>query len=873
MGRRKLPSLPQPYVGSNAASNAPVYYTSSGPEAKDTSDRRNGVPGTILFDPSTASTTTRLTSAARMAPMHGMSSASSTHTLPRPSSAMGSGTTAHPVDPAILPGATFKVAPQSTAKTIIMQDGDLSTGTKQRKPAKMTDTMSRVMLKKELREVLLQRRDKLDACEIEANHRQYVINRMLNSGLMPEARPDEVPAVIKCDLPEDIVRNAQIVPPQRMYSSMRPDRTNRGVGTDSTARTKTVSEGTSTSRDWGYAGHNSQPTQRQFNMTTTSGNKKSIAVQCDAPPKTVGTQATYTSSSSYNPTSSLIQQIKAESADFALWSKRNAETQTDTSADSARPKKVPKPRTSILMNPTTTASQSTSNEPNLLESTQRYFEEYDRRLREAAGVRFDKQRFNFTDNDIEHKQQQIFNELAQRREKISSMIDLRYLQQQHSARLGSQPHLPSSDYASTVPHYGSLPRIDYPARRISPQQRDFTLRYGATNQQRQPPYSYGSLPRNYERYLDSTFNDDSRFAQNILPQPSMPMTAPSNISRSMYNLNQTENYYPQFMPESTFTRQPTAQYGRSLNYIDQMLPADDLYGSSRNINTGTLTGRDNMLSQYANYLNNQFLLTQHDPLAEEQPAPPPHSYNLSPSLPPPMEDFTAAYNQTQQLYNQAMLNRDASLSNTLQMQQQLQQQKQQQYENEVSSSMYGSLPPSQVYSRREYNYGSRPAHAIGDYGNYLHNRAQSLRQLDNLQDFVNHNVGVVPNNLPQVNTFSPATYGYQPSPWNNGFNSTFQTYQQQQAQQIQQQQQQQQQQRAQAEAQLQFQQQQQLQQQRRAINPHQYEAKFPPEDGLNRMYQTYTRRHRTPYNKTGTYSGTLRDVDLLNRNYMVIDGR
>uniref|UniRef100_A0A914PYB1 Uncharacterized protein n=1 Tax=Panagrolaimus davidi TaxID=227884 RepID=A0A914PYB1_9BILA len=89
---------------------------------------------------------------------------------------------------------------QKSRQITMIPNGDLANN-KQKKLPKMTDTMSRVMLKKELREVLLKRRDKLDACEIEASNRQYVINRMLNSGILPENRLselNEIPALIGC---------------------------------------------------------------------------------------------------------------------------------------------------------------------------------------------------------------------------------------------------------------------------------------------------------------------------------------------------------------------------------------------------------------------------------------------------------------------------------------------------------------------------------------------------------------------------------------------------------------------------------------------------------------------------------------------------
>uniref|UniRef100_A0AC34PZ65 Uncharacterized protein n=1 Tax=Panagrolaimus sp. JU765 TaxID=591449 RepID=A0AC34PZ65_9BILA len=763
MGRRRLPSLPQPYMGTNI-SNAPIYYTSSAPEPKDAAC---GTNGGILFDSSTASTTTRLSSNIRTQP-------SQTSATAHPSSAIG----VHPIDPAILPGATFKI-PNRSKQTIIIPNGDIS---KQRKLPKMTDTMSRVMLKKELREVLSKRRDKLDTVEIEANHRQYVINRMLNSGIMPEGRLpelDEIPSVIKCDLPLDIVKNAKIVPIKRPPISIRRD-----------YKPQMKSEGTSTI-NWVE-----EEGIKQFNITSTIGLKKSIAVQCDVPPKSIGT-STLSYVSHYLPSTSLKQQIQAETNDYGRMEKRTIETQTDAISDSLKRKKFPKPTSSISQRNTTT----TSTGPDLLESTQRYFEEYDRRLREATqAVKLDKQRFNFTENDIESKRQQILDELAQRREKISSMIDLRYLQQQPLPKLLSNPMLPSSDYASTVPHYGSLPRIDYPARnRLNTGLRDFSSR---SNQNQM--YNYGSLPRNYERYLDSM--------EQSLMAPTMPNVS-ENYSRSLSNLNQMDSYYPQYLQQQQ--QQQPQMFTRSANQIDQM-PFDDMFLSG-NLNQipSNVTGRGDMVSQYANYLNNQFLSAQRDAYDDQMAMT--NQLDYSPPMPPPMKDINLPYNQPRPYYSSnPML--DQSIPN---------------YLNQTDQMMFEQPGPSQVYSRNERNYGSRPSQMIGDYGNYMHNRVQSLRQLDNIQDLINHNVGVVPEPLP-TNNYNPPTYNYQPSQWDNGYNATYQ----QQQRYLQQQQQQQ----------------QGAARKQTAMNTSVYDAKYPCEDGLNKMYHTYGRhRQRTSYGSSYGY--------------------
>ncbi|CAK5046700.1 unnamed protein product [Meloidogyne enterolobii] len=81
------------------------------------------------------------------------------------------------------------------------------------------------MFKKELREALTKRREELDTCEIEARHRQYLIDRWLRNGgdlLLSSTgasslpiRPselDSIPNVVKCSLPKDLIAGARVVP-------------------------------------------------------------------------------------------------------------------------------------------------------------------------------------------------------------------------------------------------------------------------------------------------------------------------------------------------------------------------------------------------------------------------------------------------------------------------------------------------------------------------------------------------------------------------------------------------------------------------------------------------------------------------------------
>jgi hypothetical protein len=75
--------------------------------------------------------------------------------------------------------------------------------------------MCQLLFKQELRAALSRRRHQQETVEIEANHREFTIRRMLNSGLMPEdwrREIDATPDVVKCDLPYELVAGARVVP-------------------------------------------------------------------------------------------------------------------------------------------------------------------------------------------------------------------------------------------------------------------------------------------------------------------------------------------------------------------------------------------------------------------------------------------------------------------------------------------------------------------------------------------------------------------------------------------------------------------------------------------------------------------------------------
>uniref|UniRef100_A0A183BSX9 PDZ domain-containing protein n=1 Tax=Globodera pallida TaxID=36090 RepID=A0A183BSX9_GLOPA len=79
------------------------------------------------------------------------------------------------------------------------------------------ETHAMLNFKRELRQTLEKRRKLLDLCDIEAGHREYVINKWLHSGILPSRHRssdiDAIPPVIKCALPSELLANVgRIVP-------------------------------------------------------------------------------------------------------------------------------------------------------------------------------------------------------------------------------------------------------------------------------------------------------------------------------------------------------------------------------------------------------------------------------------------------------------------------------------------------------------------------------------------------------------------------------------------------------------------------------------------------------------------------------------
>ncbi|EPB68375.1 C2 domain protein [Ancylostoma ceylanicum] len=696
MGRRKLPSIPSYSSYSAAPSYAAAPPPSAAyapppismppqsvaPLAVQTDSLKRPVPtvrSQISPAPVYINASAPIPSTSSSYSIFGVSSTCTQTALPpeklpnghlptdysRPSSAASGTSLARSIDPAIIPGASF----QTTAKpkTALRQPVSF-TKTKSSHAPKIPNTLARVLLKKELKEALSRRREALEACEIEANQRQYIVHKMLVTGLLPEAREDDTPKVIPCLLPLELISGARVIPkPTHSVATQKSDFDSRFPTT-------------STSSHLQYKPH----------LTS------SMATQSSAPVPATRLHSL--------PSTSLRAQLDAERKpyyrDFHL-AARSVETQTEqpsTTSDYGVCSRSKPTTDRISQHRGRNNANVQTND--LLEATKKYFEDYDRQLNELTekAKRAHRRQFHFHDDDPlsrETRRLQLMDELARRRERMFANIDLPSETLPYRA-YHSQLALDSSDYSSLVPHYGSLPRIDYPSRsRRSPLSRDFTVREPTTSSY---AYNYGSLPRNYERCLGQTFGPiQVDYEQSFGARPSA-----GAASRSMFDLHSDNIIDPRYrLPPSNI---------RSLSYLDQVgvdrtdplayttpyLPGRMYPSDTTNLQTSQTLGsqQDDMISRYATYLNNQFqtgLLSQVDPARNLMPmasSAPPLRYD-----PPPTDPYMAPL---------------PSLSFS-------------------EPTAMAPAPPltyeaPQVYSRSENNYGARPPNYSLDYGNMYRQR-------------------------------------------------------------------------------------------------------------------------------------------------------
>ncbi|CAI4228016.1 unnamed protein product [Auanema sp. JU1783] len=757
-------------------------------------------------------------------------------------------------DPAIAAGATYQVKPKTAIRQTVS-----SFVTKQHQPthhhlvqqsARIPNTLARVLLKKELKEALNRRRETLEACEIEASQRQYVVHKMLVTGLLPENREDDVPRVIRCDLPEEIIRGARVVPVQPMSMHLPSTLPKQQPVEQRKSRDQTTS------------------TSFQVSSTPVVPPKPPAHANISVSSNTAASTVPHHHQQPYFSTS-LRQQVETDKYRYAQ-QKRTTETQTDmvTNDDSGGYARVPLTKERSLSaepyglrNPARCFDATVQTQTDLLEATRKYFEDYDRQLKELtekAKLSSTKQRsFEFHDDDSlsrEQRRQQLMEELSRRRERLWQNTQLPSDALPYRAQFASA--LQSSDYSSVVPHYGSLPRIDYPS--TTPQRRDYTYRstslvgnnydplsVGSSaydplapapsarlsrHQQwtsagsstsaisgRQHAYNYGSLPRNYERCLGQQEPIQIEYEQSFGGKPN---------TRSLFDIHGIDN-----MKDAYGYNVPDMNNARSLNYLDQMHiqpgPSDRLltlghhYDGTTNYadrlnnrlpnssncytdDAFTLppynSQQQDMLSQYANYLSSQFQSNLRSVdganMASGYSLPNPmpllsSRYDTGPlsdpyrstqaiqntSYPATRRVMTSRYpHSTLPSSNIIASNRDeyypAPMSDPTHV-------PQMNYHNEYR------MPTSQVYSRNEMNYGSRPTHYPTDYGNIGYREALAGRNvMDAYNQNIQHPMAIHPTQqhaVPLHNARIP-TYASETTPapvWSSSHPTRNQTYQDQ----------------------------------------------------------------------------------------------
>uniref|UniRef100_A0A1I7WN05 C2 domain-containing protein n=1 Tax=Heterorhabditis bacteriophora TaxID=37862 RepID=A0A1I7WN05_HETBA len=849
MGRRKLPSIPAhpsysstitypaPPAGaySSPSTGAPIIdHTDSLKRTTPPSRRSQLSPAPVYINSSAPLSTTSSnyslftssctqTSAPCFLPSEGKSLPNGhlTSEYSRPSSASSSASLSRSIDPAIIPGAAFHNVAKS--KTAVRQPVSIILKTKTAYKTKIPNTLARVLLKKELKEALARRRESLEACEIEANQRQYVVHKMLITGLLPEAREDDTPKVIPCLLPIELISGARVMPKTTCTVATQKSETDESM--ERTPSTSTVAK-------------------------TPLHTKHSVAVQSrDSNIPLPSTRH------HIMPSTSLRAQLSTEKrcALSTFGSFKNAETQTELPLTSSSLYNRLGRQERLSRKERFDVSAQTND---LLEATKKYFEDYDRQLKDLTEKA--KRRLEFHDDDPltrETRKMQLMEELARRRERMWANAEL----PSHSLPYRAPPPqhgLASSDYSSTVPHYGSLPRIDYPSRnRRSPLSRDFTCREPLSTY----PYNYGSLPRNYERCLGQ--GQPLEPIQVDYEQSFGSRPAPyGNQSRSMYDLHSDNIIDPRYRQ----TGQPINY--RSLNYIDQLSSdperdrlltfssplRSDPYKSTSNLGrsyandttniagsqmlAGTQSQQTDMISQYANFLNNQFQTGLLTGAADQLP-------RVS-SMPAPMPPLLTKY-ETPLSDSYTAFQPNAAFA----------------YPSQPYSDLYqpqfDAFPQTysapQVYSRNEINYGARPPNYSLDYGNMERLRMLESRTHMNqpIYDIYNQNAAHYGSTMPSapisilpqyptnqyqmpLRTSYPPTFaatepsGYcgniGPRSWSNG-----------------------------------------------NLVPSDYESRFPREDALSRMYATMGRRRPANNNRSDSLGKLYDKQQLLEKSKHVCD--
>ncbi|KFD71710.1 hypothetical protein M514_04273 [Trichuris suis] len=430
-------------------------------------------------------------------------------------------------------------------------------------------TLARVLLKQELKEVLLKRMERLEASEIEANQREFVVTRYLTTGIYPKSVGiDSAPRVVQCGLPLEMVKGCIVKLDERKtptYDKFHAD-TERAEKSELQRHKEILNRIVEIER-----------------MTKQACERMDISVGTSDPLK----EATRINSTTQTYSQSVLKDAQTQTlleTDVSAEKKLTQIEPLSVGADSQWKSVAVGTSDAEVYKIAATDTQG-------LESTSARFPENvpfsgSRKFRDLHSKAF--ALFSAEDDSAsrEYRKSRIRREIARRRENFNSCEDLTFsMREPYFDEMGLRrqsflgPYRSSGPYTSSLPHYSSLPRIDLlydsPPRNQTyydrMPERSFFYPYSGPVQR---------LPRKLEGYPQSSdyMLDDDR-GSALANEPARR----SYLSLSLPYLDSVHNV--------GLTREPSS-YSHSWR--------DDLMRSTQP------SGRS-LLSHYANYLNNDFL--------------------------------------------------------------------------------------------------------------------------------------------------------------------------------------------------------------------------------------------------------------------------
>uniref|UniRef100_A0A0N4ZCD6 PH domain-containing protein n=1 Tax=Parastrongyloides trichosuri TaxID=131310 RepID=A0A0N4ZCD6_PARTI len=701
------------------------------------------------------------------------------------------------------------------------------------KQQKMCDIMARVAFKKELREKLAKRLLLNDKTEIEANQRNYKINKMYTTGIVTEIRPPElnlIPDIIKSDLPEEITKNARVTKPKETLDN---------IDTFGSLKTSFDEFDSKMRQLYNYSAH-TLPTYQlssfepstpvvPVNKVTSISNlftsTKSVACQCDTIPSNTTKKVCLEAETQTNVLDILTLPVYQKSSkvtenrkqhesisidDECLNNmrqtqtynvKNNAECQTDVTLPSNKRtgqkqyRSIPNlsqydnllddsinifdPKTGFIksnlndginknidydgigVTHMTNLPYSSLNQLNNFETDYLTSRNDINRLRNINT----RQTYNSlgtlninTEEDLEYKQLDAMNEIAKRKEKMNTLKRIRNINAGSNYALNRrfiQPSINSynnqlyeTDYSSTVPHYSSMPMLTEtdtyglsgsilqdalrnPYSTLGRRYRDQHISRNIDNLRNvETNMNYhSSLPRNYG--LNRTYDQTT----NLLGYPNSQLSRHDMVNRPYlsksvydfntgggmsYNMSGNQRYGNLMVPNILDNRRSNLlnrNLSRSFGGLEDPYYQNNLFRHSNQSNIPQQQGeiQNEMLSEYANYLNKHYMTGGNVDLMDDS--------NICRQGQIPETDLVFDNQNCLPYYDDNMSNVRTNIPMDT-------------FQNYYKSATL----PSQVYSRKEVNYGARPFYRVGEYGNgyresYLQMQPSSTgNQIDHQQD-------------------------------------------------------------------------------------------------------------------------------------------